>query len=151
MSTYEVRFEASNRISASNKKQRTDKIGGRNSNNNSFKIEEFRGMSFCQQIDVFISYQLLSWVIRNQLVWCSHAWVVHSPVCVTKSFLLCSVSEQIEQYSNGGHKHTRAKIYREIDARLATLKTELTTGAKTFNEYSDAASYLLKLVQIVLI
>jgi hypothetical protein len=25
----------------------------------------------------------------------------------------------------------------------------LTTGAKTFNEYSDAASYLLKLVQIV--
>ena len=43
----------------------TDKIGGRNSNNNSFKIEEFRGMSFCQQIDVFISYQLLSWVIRG--------------------------------------------------------------------------------------
>ena len=59
--------------------------------------------------------------------------------------------EKIEQYSNGGHKHKRAKKYREIDARLATLKTELTTGAKTFNEYSDAASYLLKLVQIVLI
>jgi len=56
---------------------------------------------------------------------------------------------KIEQYSNGGHKHKRAKKYREIDARLATLKTELTTGAKTFIEYSDAASYLLKLVQVV--
>lgn len=45
----------------------------------------------------------------------------------------------------------RAKKCHQIDTRLATLKTELTTGAKTFNEYSDAASYLLKLVQIVLI
>jgi len=47
--------------------------------------------------------------------------------------------------SNGGHKRRRAKKYHEIDTRLATLKTELTTGNKTFIEYGDTASYLLKL------
>ena len=52
---------------------------------------------------------------------------------------------KIEQYSNGGHKRKRAKKYHEIDTRLATLKTELTIGTKTFIEYGDAASYLLKL------
>ena len=29
--------------------------------------------------------------LHNQLIWCSHLWVVHSPVCVTKSHLLCAV------------------------------------------------------------
>jgi len=29
-------------------------------------------------------------LLHNQLVWCSHLWVVHSPVCVTKD-LFCSV------------------------------------------------------------
>ena len=53
---------------------------------------------------------------------------------------------KIEQYSNDGHKRKRAKKYYEIDTRLATLKTELTTGTKTFIEYGNAASYLLKLV-----
>ena len=52
---------------------------------------------------------------------------------------------KIEQYSNDGHKCKRAKKYHEIDTRLATLKTELTTGAKTFIEDGNAASYLLKL------
>ena len=36
---------------------------------------------------------------------------------------------KIEQYSNDGHKCKRAKKYHEIDTRLTTLKTELTTGA----------------------
>ena len=52
---------------------------------------------------------------------------------------------KMEQYSNSGHVRKRAKKYHEIDTRLATLKTESTTGAKTFIEYGDAASYLLKL------
>jgi hypothetical protein len=34
----------------------------------------------------------------------------------------------------------KTKRYREIDERLATLKTELTTGTKTFIEYGDATS-----------
>lgn len=57
--------------------------------------------------------------------------------------------EKMEQYSNGEHKHKRAKKYREIDSRLATSKTELTTSAKTFIEYNEAASYFLKLVQVI--
>ena len=52
---------------------------------------------------------------------------------------------KIGQYSNGGHKRKRAKKYHEIDTRLATLETELTTGAKTFIEYGNATSYLLQL------
>ena len=39
----------------------------------------------------------------------------------------------------------KAKKYHEIATRLATLKTELTIGTKTFIEYGDAASYLLQL------
>ena len=39
----------------------------------------------------------------------------------------------------------RAKKYHKIDTRLATLKTELTIGTRTFIEYGDAASHLLKL------
>ena len=35
--------------------------------------------------------------------------------------------------------------YRKICERLATLKTELTIGTKTFIDYGDAAPYLLKL------
>jgi hypothetical protein len=37
-----------------------------------------------------------------------------------------------EQYSNGGHKRKWTNKYSEIDGRLATLKTELTTSAKAF-------------------
>ena len=50
---------------------------------------------------------------------------------------------KIEQYSNGRHQHERVQRYCEIDARLTTLKTELTIAAKTFIEHGDAASFLL--------
>ena len=49
------------------------------------------------------------------------------------------------QYSTGEQRRKRATKYRDIEERLNSLKNDLTTGRKTFIEYGDAASYILKL------
>ena len=52
---------------------------------------------------------------------------------------------KMEQYAAGGQRRKRTKKYREVEERLQRLKNDLTTGTKTYIEYGDAASYILKL------
>ena len=49
------------------------------------------------------------------------------------------------QYAARRHRRKRAKKYSEEEERLQRLKNDLTAGTKTFVEYGDAASYILKL------
>ncbi|XP_071145035.1 uncharacterized protein [Mytilus edulis] len=49
------------------------------------------------------------------------------------------------QYAAGGKMRGKAKKYREIEERFATLKESLHNGTKDYIQYGDAASYILKL------
>lgn len=49
------------------------------------------------------------------------------------------------QYAAGGKMRGKAKKYREIEERFATLKETLHNGTTDYIQYGDAASYILKL------
>ncbi|VDI23393.1 Hypothetical predicted protein [Mytilus galloprovincialis] len=48
-------------------------------------------------------------------------------------------------YAAGGKMRGKAKKYRKIEERFATLKASLHNGTKDYIQYGDAASYILKL------